>query len=198
MERFFICPEKWLTDKNIKAELRLLLMIIGLSHKKGYCYASNDYFHKLFKIDKATISRQITKLINENYLDAEYSRSGCKVDERRLKLTNEKSNDLPNDLRMTKTSTNECEKHQPTNDKNVKENNINIDIIPTLNEFLKYAKEKDSDFSEKRKNLILKYESWIEAGWKTGHNKYIKNWKATLLNTLPHIPKEKKQFTQRL
>ena len=71
-------------------------------------------------------------------------------------------------------------------------------VIPTQNEFLKYAKEKDSDFSEKRKNIILKYESWVEAGWKTGHNKPIKNWKATLLNTLPHIAKERKQFTQRL
>ena len=70
--------------------------------------------------------------------------------------------------------------------------------IPTQIEFLKYAKEKDSDFSEKRKNIILKYESWVEAGWKTGHNKPIKNWKATLLNTLPHILKEKKQFKQML
>ena len=70
--------------------------------------------------------------------------------------------------------------------------------IPTQIEFLRYAKEKDGDFSEKRKNIILKYESWVEAGWKTGHNKPIKNWKATLLNTLPHILKEKKQFKQML
>ena len=38
--------------------------------------------------------------------------------------------------------------------------------------------------------LLLKYESWKVTGWRNGNGKLIKNWKQSLLNTLPYI-KEK-------
>ena len=38
--------------------------------------------------------------------------------------------------------------------------------------------------------LDLKYQAWKENGWKNGNGKKIKNWKTTLLNTLPYL-KEK-------
>jgi len=60
-------------------------------------------------------------------------------------------------------------------------------VIPTLNEFLQYAKDKDLEYEMKRSALIKKYQSWAENEWKTGHDKKIVNWKSTLLNTLPHV-----------
>ena len=63
-------------------------------------------------------------------------------------------------------------------------------VIPTLNEFLQYAKDKDLDYEMKRSALIKKYQSWVENDWKTGHDKKIVNWKSTLLNTLPHVAKD--------
>lgn len=61
---------------------------------------------------------------------------------------------------------------------------------PTIEEFIEYAilKKPDVDLE----SVKLKFESWKENNWKTGGGKSrkIKNWKSTLLNTLPHL-KEK-------
>ena len=60
--------------------------------------------------------------------------------------------------------------------------------IPAFEEFKQYAISKKDDVDLNALNL--KYESWKENGWKNGNGKKIKNWKSTLLNTLPYI-KEK-------
>lgn len=63
---------------------------------------------------------------------------------------------------------------------------------PSLDVFMDYAKANTgSDFDSLKKNIELKYKSWVANGWKTGKDHPIKNWKTTLLNTIPHIPKEK-------
>jgi len=61
--------------------------------------------------------------------------------------------------------------------------------IPSYQEFLDYALEKKPDVSKEK--LRLKYESWKVSGWQTGKGTKIKNWKSTLLNTLPYLQKEK-------
>jgi hypothetical protein len=66
--------------------------------------------------------------------------------------------------------------------------------IPELNEFLDYAREKVSNINLAA--VTLKYESWIENDWNTnvkGKEHKIKNWKSTLLNTLPYLPKHEIQ-----
>ena len=80
---------------------------------------------------------------------------------------------------------------------NVIENkNITKDIIvketkkdiPTENEFLDYCKEVlRSKYIEYEFSLISKYKTWIDDGWKTGHNKPIKNWKNTINNTIQYL-----------
>jgi uncharacterized protein YdaU (DUF1376 family) len=76
---------------------------------------------------------------------------------------------------------------------NENENIIRVEKVkkepPSLSEFIAYALSNKSNICTE--TVELKYKSWIENGWKTGHGKEIKNWKSTLLQTLPHI-KEKK------
>lgn len=69
---------------------------------------------------------------------------------------------------------------------NVNDNDINT--IPTESEFVAYGLSKKEDVDEV--SLRLKYHSWVAIGWCTnrgGKNVKIKNWKSTLLNTLPYI-----------
>jgi hypothetical protein len=58
--------------------------------------------------------------------------------------------------------------------------------IPTKEEFLEYAtviyKQLEKDFEPFKFPLLAKYTTWIDNGWKNGHNKPIKNWKNTLKN----------------
>ena len=57
--------------------------------------------------------------------------------------------------------------------------------IPTFEEFKKYAIEKKPKVN--LQDVRLKYDSWKTNDWKNGNDKKIKNWKVTLLNTLPYI-----------
>lgn len=57
--------------------------------------------------------------------------------------------------------------------------------IPAWEEFFLYAAEKKPNVCET--SLKLKYDSWVENDWFTGNGDKIKNWKTTLLNTLPYI-----------
>ena len=58
--------------------------------------------------------------------------------------------------------------------------------IPTFEEFLEHALSKKANLCTEA--LTLKYESWVENGWKNGNDKPIKNWKSSLNNTIPYLP----------
>ena len=61
----------------------------------------------------------------------------------------------------------------------------NVNKIPTLEEFGKYAIEHKPNAD--KQDVKLKYRAWIENDWKDGNNNKIINWKSKLLQTLPHI-----------
>lgn len=63
--------------------------------------------------------------------------------------------------------------------------------IPSLEEFIDYGIGNGPDIDTN--SLELKYKSWLENGWKDGHNKPIKNWKSKLLNTIPYLNKVEKK-----
>lgn len=66
--------------------------------------------------------------------------------------------------------------------------------IPSCEEFIAYAVSNVSDINTEE--VRLKYESWKVNNWSTnvkGKEKPIKNWKSTLLNTLPYLGRVKKE-----
>ncbi|MDO4782120.1 MAG: hypothetical protein Q4A09_02750 [Capnocytophaga felis] len=78
------------------------------------------------------------------------------------------------------------EKNQKTNVK-IEKVEANGEEIPTLEEFMKYAKsielyQPNLDFSIKSK-----YETWKDNGWKNGYDVPIKNWKQSLKNIFPFL-----------
>lgn len=109
---YSICLNKWALDKSIKNELGLLLIISSLCAEKGYCYASNDYFAKLFETNSVVISRKIKLLEEKKYIIIEYEKRGCEIKNRYIRLTNLLIDDYQKSL--------------STINKKVKENNISI------------------------------------------------------------------------
>lgn len=107
-EGYAICLNEWALDKEIKNELGLLLIISSLTAEKGYCFASNEYFAKLFDTDVAQISKKIAKLSKKGYLNVEYTKRGSEVTERKI--------------RLSKMTFDRCQKSQPTDVKNDKYN----------------------------------------------------------------------------
>jgi hypothetical protein len=66
--------------------------------------------------------------------------------------------------------------------------------IPPYSEFLEYAKSKKPNLDSE--HLNLKYQAWVEDGWKDGNGKPIRNWRSKLLQTLPHIKDVKMDANQ--
>jgi len=172
---YSICFNEWALDKDIKNELGLLLIISSLTAEKGFCYASNQYLAELFDTDEAQISKKIAKLIKKGYLEVSYTKRGSEV--------------VSRELRLSKMTTDHCQKTQPTDVKNDKENNINNNItsnkkekesikkkIPTLEEVEEYIEEKDLNVDAKT------FFDYFEAGnWRDSEGKEVKNWKQKLL-----------------
>lgn len=171
---YAICLNEWALDKDIKNELGLLLIISSLC-AKGYCYATNTYFSELFNLPEETISRKIKKLEDKKYINVEYKKRGCQITTRII--------------RLTKMSTDDYQKYQPTIDKNVKENNNKKEINnnkllftkketkfskPTLEEVQNYCKERNNNIDAQY--FIDYYES---NGWKVGKNS-MKDWRACI------------------
>ena len=95
------------------------------------------------------------------------------------------------DKALIKHTTKHCRSTQQSIDsinKQETSNNETNKHIPEFEEFKQYAMSKKNDVDLIALNF--KYESWKENGWKNGNGKKIKNWKSTLLNTLPYL-KEK-------
>lgn len=94
-------------------------------------------------------------------------------------------------------STNETTSNQPAtnqqsttnkNDNN-KKNEKEVEEIPTLEDFISHAVSKVYNIDKTA--VKLKYEAWVENGWKDGNGNKVKNWKSKLSNTLIHLPKSK-------
>lgn len=67
--------------------------------------------------------------------------------------------------------------------------------IPNFSEFLDHAISKEPNVDEYA--LRLKFESWVENGWKDGNNRKITNWKSKLTNTIQFIAKGTNSKTKR-
>lgn len=117
---YAIIPAEVRYDKELKDKAKLLYgEITCLSNKNGYCYASNEYFAKLYGIAKETISRLISDLVDRGYITREivYKEGTKEIAERYLKIS------IP---LLTKKNIPIDEKVNTPIDEKVKDNNTSI------------------------------------------------------------------------
>ena len=75
-------------DSDLIPNAKLLYgEISALCDKEGYCWAGNGYFSTLYGVDKRTITRWITSLIEKGYISSQLiKRENNQVEKRILKL----------------------------------------------------------------------------------------------------------------
>jgi len=65
------------------------------------------------------------------------------------------------------------------------------ETIPSIGDFLSFCKDdmlkNNLNYNLYEYSLKSKYDSWVENGWKDGHNNEIKLWKSKIRNTIPHL-----------
>lgn len=71
-------------EKLKPSEKLLCSEITALLNEQGYCWASNDYFAKLYNVTDIAVSRWIKCLEKNGFLRIEYDRNGTYVTQRRL------------------------------------------------------------------------------------------------------------------
>ena len=82
---YTILPAEVRLDKRLLPYERLLFSeILALSNKKGYCYATNAYFAKIYGVSVVSVSTWISNLIKYGYISRHYEyKANTKLIERR-------------------------------------------------------------------------------------------------------------------
>lgn len=140
---YAIIPANVRYDKTLTANAKLLYgEITALANDKGYCWASNGYFAELYEVSKETISRWISILEKNGYVNTQiiYRDNSKEILERRIYIigipqvvsekTFVKNDDIINTPIDENNKTYQQNHQEPTNkiintpiDENVKENN---------------------------------------------------------------------------
>ncbi|WP_296114918.1 helix-turn-helix domain-containing protein [uncultured Anaerococcus sp.] len=84
---YTILPAEIRLDKRLLPYERLLFSdILALSSIKGYCYASNKYFAKIYQVSTVSISSWISKLVDLGYVGRvyDYKENTRLIEKRRL------------------------------------------------------------------------------------------------------------------
>jgi hypothetical protein len=85
---YAIIPANVRYDEELKANAKLLYgEITCLSNKTGICYASNNYFAKLYKVKPSAISNWVSQLKNKGYIFVDYLKDGEQIKARAIRLT---------------------------------------------------------------------------------------------------------------
>lgn len=86
---YAIIPADVRYDKNLKPNAKLLYgEITALCNERGYCWAGNEYFAKLYDVSIKTISAWISQLVDKKYLTRKlvYKPGTKEIDSRILRL----------------------------------------------------------------------------------------------------------------
>ena len=77
-----------LRDNRLTFLERLLLIhIISLCKKNGYCWATNRYFCDIYNVTSVTISKSISNLATFGYIKTEYDNTSTNNSKRIIKLS---------------------------------------------------------------------------------------------------------------
>lgn len=118
-----VIPTSLLGDSRLTFLERLLLMdILSLCKKKGYCWATNEYFKNLFNVSKQTISKSISSLSKYGYIVLEYDKKEKNNSKRVIRLSEVLKNQITGIKNNLNTSVQENFKQYNKN--NIKRNNI--------------------------------------------------------------------------
>lgn len=82
---YTILPAEIRLDKRLSAFEKILYSdILALANKKGYCYATNQYFAKTYQMSISSISHAISKLVDLDFIKRIYEyKDNTKMIERR-------------------------------------------------------------------------------------------------------------------
>ena len=172
---YAVIPANVRYDSELTPNAKLLYgEITSLCDREGYCWATNNYFSKLYKTSDKTITRNLNLLEQKGYINIFYQLKGA-IKQRFITMDK-------NVFERTKMSFDEGQKCPINNiSNNIKEINNNK-LLFTKKKFIKPTLEEVRQYCFERKNKIdaEKFIDYYNSnGWKVGRNP-MKDWKAAV------------------
>ncbi len=122
-----VFPTSILGDYNLTPLERLLLIyILSLCKKYGYCWATNEFFSDSFNVSKQTISKSLSSLSNYGYIVLEYDKKEKNNSKRKIIISEVFKKRISNIQENLNTSNQENFKQYNKN------NNIRKNIGPAI------------------------------------------------------------------
>lgn len=163
---YAVIPATVKYDNSVVPGAKLLYgEITALCNEKGYCWATNDYFSRLYSVSKRTISTWIKSLCDAGHISADFvmDKKTHKVKLRCLKVVEE------NFVTLTKESSipSRSKLHEPHEENFAENNTKNITINNTLKDIsLSQISEKskiNDETNEKKKIFEADSEPYLLA-----------------------------------
>lgn len=163
-------------NENLNSSQKLFYgEITALTFKTGECWASNNYFARLYKVSPSVITNWVKALERENLIVVDYEKKGKEITKRIIRIVgiqnieyvfNKNGEGYSKYIKENNTSNNNT-----SNKKEIyKEKRF---IKPTLEEVKEYCLERNNNVDAEA--FIDYYEA---NGWVQGKGKPIKDWKA--------------------
>ncbi len=198
---YAIIPADVRYDEELRANEKLLYgEITSLTQKNGKCWASNNYFAKLYKATPQAISKWIIHLKEKKYIDIDYEYEGKVIKRRVIKVSTNidrvSTNDLEGYQQMIKennTSIKEEEDKEIYKEKNIfdlVESNLNRILSPIEIETI-----KKWDYDYEIIELAIKEAMLRNAKTIKYIDRMIFNWKQNNINTLEDATKYLEEFS---
>lgn len=176
---YAVIPADVRYDKKLTANAKLLYgEITALCNEKGFCWASNNYFAKLYNVKPQAISRWIKSLEECKYIEIEYIYKGKEITQRKVSINNDtyqqinKGVSIKSEEGINKNVIGYQQNDKENNTINIKDNNIYISDFDLF--WNEYPKKVD------KKNCYEKFKKKYKAmpDIQT-HIDIIKKWKQT-------------------
>lgn len=137
---YAIIPAEVRYDPDLKPNEKLLYgEITALASKEGFCWATNEYFSKLYGVGISTVSAWINHLKKKRYITIEVERKGKVISQRKIGIPKKQKG------YSEKVEDGYSEKAEKGIPKKPKENNTRENITSmnnTSNDILSYFNEK--------------------------------------------------------
>lgn len=160
-----LIPDSVLGDCSLTALERLILIkILSLCSKEGYCWATNDYFRERFNVSKQTILKSISNLSKEGYIVLEYDKTEKNNSKRKIEISQVFRNKILGIKRNYNTSIQKNFKQYNNKNYNNKRNNIgpiiskDVDGTPLWNKKRCEAQIASIEEQNEMKRIIKSFE----------------------------------------
>ncbi len=178
---FAIIPCDVMYNKDLPANAKLLYgTITSLTHKEGYCYASNAHLAEYYGVTPQAISKWVKLLENFGFIKIEYIYDGNEVSMRKIYILETAHKDNSSEEVSTNidtVSTNDCEginKRLKGYQQKIKVNNINSIIKFNNINSNSHCDEGDTSSLNKKSK---KSDSFKQSDYSDVFNAYLTNCK---------------------